>query len=63
MLYQKLFNIKYRKSFRCFCDICARAKMDQILFPAVGDRLEGLSPRAGTSAEELIMQNILSMTY
>ena len=56
----KYFNIKSRKSYRRACDICARAKMHQISFPPVGDRLEGLSPGARMSADVLIMQNIPS---
>ena len=57
---RKFFNVKSRKSYRCACDICARAKMHQISFPPVRDRLEGLSPGARMSADVLIMQNIPS---
>ena len=37
---RKFFNVKSRKSYRCACDICARAKMHQISFPlcAIGWR-------------------------
>ena len=57
---RKFFNVKSRKSYRCACDICARAKMHQISLPPVRDRLEGLSPGARMSADVLIMQNIPS---
>ena len=57
---RKFFNVKSRKSYRCACDICARAKMHQISFPPVRDRLEGLSPGARMSADVLIMQDIPS---
>ena len=57
---RKFFNVKNRRSYRCACDICARAKMHQIAFPPVRDRLEGLSPGARMSAGVLIMQNIPS---
>ena len=36
-LNRKFFNVKNRKSYRCACDICARAKMHQISFPLVRD--------------------------
>ena len=54
----KCVNVKSRKSYRCVWDIWARAKMHQISFPPVRDRLEGLSPGARKSADVLIMQNI-----
>lgn len=57
---QKYFNLKNRKSYRCPCDICARAKMHKISFPAVRDRLAGLTPGSYMSADILIMQNIPS---
>ena len=57
---RKYFNIKSRKSYRCACDICARAKMHRVSFPAVRDRLVGLTPGAYVSADILIMQNIPS---
>ena len=58
---RKFFNVKSRRSYRCACDICARAKMHQISFPPVRDRLEGLPPGARMSADVLlIMQNIPS---
>ena len=34
---RKFFNVKSRKTYRCACDICARAKMHQISFPPVRD--------------------------
>ena len=46
--------------YRCSCDICARAKMHQISFAAVRDRLDGLSPGARMSADVLIMHIIPS---
>ena len=57
---RKFFKVKRRKSYRCACDICARAKMHQISIPPVRDRLEGLSSGAHMSADVLIMQNIPS---
>lgn len=57
---RKFFNAKSRKSYRCPCDICARAKAHKISFPAVRDRMEGLVPGAYMSADVLIMQNIPS---
>ena len=57
---RKFFNVKNLKSYRCACDVCARAKMHQILFPHVRDRLEELSPGARMSADVLTMQNIPS---
>jgi len=60
VLDRKYFNIKNRKSYRCPCDICARAKMHRISFPAVRDRLAGLTPGSYVSADILIMQNIPS---
>jgi hypothetical protein len=56
----KYFNSKSRKHCRCPCDICSRAKMHKISFPAVRDRLAGLIPGAYMSADVLIMQNIPS---
>ena len=58
----KLFNVKDRKSsYRCVCDICAQAKMHQISFPPMRNRLEGLlSPGVRMSADMLIIQNIPS---
>ena len=60
VLDRKYFNIKNRKHYRCPCDICARAKMHKISFPAVRDRMVGLVPGAYMSADVLIMQNIPS---
>jgi hypothetical protein len=57
---RKYFNTKSRKSYRCPCDICARAKAHKTSFPAVRDRMEGLVPGAYMSADVLIMQNIPS---
>ena len=57
---RKFFNVKNRKSYRCACDICARATMHQISFPPVRDCLEELSPGVHMSADVLIMQNIPS---
>ena len=37
---RKFFNVKSRKSYRCACDICARARMHQISFSPVRDRPE-----------------------
>ena len=60
VLDRKYFNLKNRKSYRCPCDICARAKMHKISFPAVRDRVVGLVPGAYMSAYILIMKNIPS---
>ena len=60
VLDRKYFNLKSRKQYRCSCDICARAKMHRVLFPAVRDRLVGLLPGSYVSADVLIMQNIPS---
>ena len=60
VLDRKYFNLKSRKQYRCSCDICARAKMNRVSFPAVRDRLVGLLPGSYVSADVLIMQNIPS---
>ena len=60
ILDRKYFNLKSRKSYRCPCDICNRAKMHRISFPAVRERMDGLTPGAYMSADVLIMQNIPS---
>ena len=41
VLDRKYFNLKSRKQYRCSCDICARAKMHRVSFPAVRYRLVG----------------------
>jgi hypothetical protein len=51
VLDRKYFNRKYQKHYRCPCDICARAKMHKISFPAVRDRMVGLVPGAYMSAD------------
>ena len=56
----KKVNITNRKSHWCSCDTCARAKMHQVLLPAVRDRLEGMSPCACMSADVLIKHDIPS---
>ena len=60
VLDRKYFNLKSRKQYRCSCDICARAKMLRVFFPAVRDRLVGLLPGSYVSADVLITQNIPS---
>ena len=60
VLDRKYFNLKNRKNYRCPCDICSRAKMHRVSFPAVRDRMAGLTPGAYMSADVLIMQNIPS---
>ena len=57
---EKYFDVENRKSNRCSCNICARAKRHLISFPAVRNSLEGLSLGDRVSAEVLIMQNILT---
>ena len=60
VLDRKYFNLKNRKKYRCPCDICNRARMHRVSFPAVRDRMAGLTPGAYMSADVLIMQNIPS---
>ena len=60
VLDRKYFNLKNRKKYRCPCDICYRARMHRVSFPAVRDRMAGLTPGAYMSADVLIMQNIPS---
>ena len=60
VLDRKYFNLKSSKQYRCSCDICARAKMHRVSFPAVRDRLVGLLPGSYVFADVLIMQNIPS---
>jgi hypothetical protein len=57
---RKYFSSKGRKSYRCACDICAKSKMHKISFPAVRDRLKGLSPGDYMSSDILIFNNIPS---
>ena len=57
---RKYFTKRGRSKYRCPCDVCSRAKMHKISFPAVRDRLSGLFPGAYMSADVLIMQNIPS---
>ena len=47
---RKFFNVKSRKSYRCACDICARAKISD----PVRGLLEGLSSGARMSADVLL---------
>ena len=60
VLDRKYFNLKSWKKYRCSCNICARAKMHPVSYPAVRDRLVGLLPGSYVSADVLIMQNIPS---
>jgi hypothetical protein len=60
VLDRKYFNLKNRNNYRCPCDIFSRAKMHRVSFPAVRDRMAGLTPGAYMSADVLIMHNIPS---
>jgi hypothetical protein len=57
---RKYFSAKGRKSYKCACDVCARAKMHEVSFPAVRDRLKGLSPGDYVSSDVLIFNSIPS---
>ena len=56
----KFFNVKNRRSYRCACDICARAKNASDFFSPCAQSAGGLYPGARMSANVLIMQNIPS---
>jgi len=57
---RKYFSSKGRKSYRCSCDVCARAKMHKSSFPAVRDRIKGLVPGDYMSSDILIFNGIPS---
>ena len=54
---RKYFTKKHQSKYKCLCDICARAKMTRVSFPAVRDRRLGLTPGQYMSSDILIMSS------
>ena len=60
-----MFQCQNRRNYRCSCNICVQAKMHQISYPTLRDRLGGLSPGARVSSTIMliIMQTFARKGY